>query len=115
MRYQERLPRQPPLKTVECFLPGRRPHIHSIVSVEWADLPVIDFSLFREGLDDEGMKGMTAQICNAMKTHGFFYVVGHGWPVEKVRLLSLRYQYELTFAWIDETNVRLSLCHVRSS
>ncbi|CDO77353.1 hypothetical protein BN946_scf184787.g2 [Trametes cinnabarina] len=43
--------------------------------LEWADLPIIDFSLSGT---PEGRAALTPQVCHAMQTYGFMYVVNHG-------------------------------------
>ncbi|KAI0325816.1 Clavaminate synthase-like protein [Cubamyces sp. BRFM 1775] len=44
--------------------------------LEWAPLPVIDFS---EVTTPEGLARIAAQVCNAMRTFGFLYIVNHGY------------------------------------
>ncbi|KAI0760891.1 Clavaminate synthase-like protein [Trametes elegans] len=43
--------------------------------LEWADLPIIDFS---NAGTPEGRAALTPEVCNAMRTYGFMYVVNHG-------------------------------------
>ena len=50
-------------------------------AVEYADLAVIDLSKMATA---EGRAELAATARNAMHNIGFFYVVGHGLPHEKV-------------------------------
>ena len=43
--------------------------------VEWAELPIIDFSA---ASTPEGRAALVPQVCNAMQTYGFMYLVNHG-------------------------------------
>ncbi|KAH9848599.1 hypothetical protein C2E23DRAFT_739334 [Lenzites betulinus] len=43
--------------------------------LEWADLPIVDFS---NASTAEGRAALTPQVCNAMRTSGFMYIVNHG-------------------------------------
>ncbi|KAI0365382.1 Clavaminate synthase-like protein [Pilatotrama ljubarskyi] len=43
--------------------------------LEWAELPIIDFS---NASTPEGRAELTPQVCNAMRTYGFMYIVNHG-------------------------------------
>ncbi|KAI0638899.1 Clavaminate synthase-like protein [Trametes polyzona] len=44
-------------------------------NLEWADLAIIDISKART---PEGRAALAPQLCDAMRTHGFVYVVNHG-------------------------------------
>ena len=56
-------------------------HANRVV-VEWADLPIIDFS---NASTPEGRAALTPQVCNAMRTSGFMYIVNHGLTQAEVR------------------------------
>ncbi|KAI0658180.1 Clavaminate synthase-like protein [Cubamyces menziesii] len=43
--------------------------------LEWAELPIIDFSA---ASTPEGRAALVPQVCNAMQTYGFMYLVNHG-------------------------------------
>ncbi|KAF7298739.1 Flavonol synthase/flavanone 3-hydroxylase [Mycena indigotica] len=49
-------------------------------ALDWADLAVVDLS---KAADPDGRAELTAQVCEAMRTQGFFYVVNHGWTPEQ--------------------------------
>ncbi|KAK7043181.1 hypothetical protein VNI00_008535 [Paramarasmius palmivorus] len=51
-------------------------------NLEWADLAIIDFS---QANTPAGRQELAKQICQAMKTHGFFYIVNHGYTTEKTK------------------------------
>ncbi|KAH9903173.1 Clavaminate synthase-like protein [Cubamyces lactineus] len=44
--------------------------------LEWAPLPIIDFS---QAATPEGLARIAPQVCNAMRTYGFLYIVNHGY------------------------------------
>ncbi|KZV89890.1 Clavaminate synthase-like protein, partial [Exidia glandulosa HHB12029] len=48
--------------------------------IEWADLPTVDLSLIST---EEGKAALTRTVDQAMKEHGFFYVVNHGLTPEQ--------------------------------
>lgn len=50
--------------------------------MEWADLPIIDFS---NASTPEGRAALTPQVCNAMQTSGFMYIINHGMTQAEVR------------------------------
>ncbi|KAI0649640.1 Clavaminate synthase-like protein [Trametes meyenii] len=43
--------------------------------LEWAELPIIDISTADTA---EGRAALTPQVCSAMQTYGFMYIVNHG-------------------------------------
>lgn len=49
--------------------------------VEYADLAIIDLS---QSTTAEGRKQLASQVTQAMRTHGFFYVINHGYTPEQV-------------------------------
>ncbi|KAI9070315.1 Clavaminate synthase-like protein [Trametes sanguinea] len=57
------------------FAPRYVPAPPTKEDLEWADLPIIDFS---EAGTPEGRAALTPQVCRAMQTYGFMYVVNHG-------------------------------------
>lgn len=44
-------------------------------AVEWADLPIVDFTSVHT---PEGRAVLAPQMHDAMRTHGFLYIVNHG-------------------------------------
>ena len=52
------------------------------LAVEYADLAIIDLS---KAKTEVGRKALAAEMVSAMATHGFFYVIGHGYTQEQVR------------------------------
>jgi isopenicillin N synthase-like dioxygenase len=52
--------------------------------VEYADLAIIDLS---KAETETGRKALAAEVVQAMTTHGFFYVVNHGYTQEQVSKL----------------------------
>jgi isopenicillin N synthase-like dioxygenase len=52
------------------------------LTVEFADLAVIDIS---KADTEEGRATLAIEVKNALRNHGFFYVVGHGYPQAQVR------------------------------
>ncbi|KAF9014245.1 hypothetical protein BDQ17DRAFT_1342371 [Cyathus striatus] len=48
--------------------------------LEYADLPIIDLAKART---PEGRRRLAVQLCDAMKTHGFFYAINHGYTQEE--------------------------------
>ena len=44
--------------------------------MEWADLPVIDLA---KASTPEGRAELAHQVRDAMRIHGFLYLVNHGW------------------------------------
>ncbi|THU82642.1 Clavaminate synthase-like protein [Dendrothele bispora CBS 962.96] len=65
-------------------------------SLDWADLPIIDLSKadipeFRESLAEE--------VCQAMESHGFFYVINHGYTAQQTRRI-----FDLASATFDLVN-----------
>jgi isopenicillin N synthase-like dioxygenase len=51
------------------------------MTVDWADLAVIDLS---KAATVEGRQSFSKMICEAMTTNGFFYVINHGYTPEQV-------------------------------
>ncbi|KAI0819384.1 hypothetical protein BC628DRAFT_1038124 [Trametes gibbosa] len=43
--------------------------------LEWADLPIVDFS---NAGTPQGRAALTPQVCHAMRTSGFMYIINHG-------------------------------------
>ncbi len=64
--------------TLYLYLQANR----TLVPVEWADLPVIDLA---KAATPEGRAELAPQVRDAMHTHGFFYLVNHGWTEAQVR------------------------------
>ena len=52
-----------------------------LYSVEWADLPIVDFSKVDTS---EGRAALVPQVCEAMRTFGFLMVINHGWTQTQV-------------------------------
>ncbi|PSR92048.1 2OG-Fe(II) oxygenase superfamily protein [Coniella lustricola] len=50
-------------------------------NLDWADLPSIDLSKYGT---EEGKNELAAQLIEAIRTKGFFYVIGHGIPQERI-------------------------------
>jgi isopenicillin N synthase-like dioxygenase len=50
--------------------------------VDYADLAIIDLS---KAQDVNGRAELAAQVSEAMQTHGFFYVVNHGYTSSQVQ------------------------------
>jgi isopenicillin N synthase-like dioxygenase len=55
--------------------------------VDYADLAIIDLSAAETV---EGRAKLAAQVCEAMTTQGFFYVVNHGYTQAQVTPLFIR-------------------------
>ena len=51
-------------------------------AVDWVDLPIIDIS---KANTVEGRAELASQVCDAMRTFGFMYVVNHGLTQAQVR------------------------------
>lgn len=62
-------------------------HAHARTVVEWAPLPIIDFS---EAGTPEGRSALAAQVRDAMRTYGFLYIVNHGYTQAQVRCAIFR-------------------------
>lgn len=60
------------------------------IAVEYADLAVIDLSKART---ESGRKALADQVVKAMATHGFFYVINHGYTQEQVSACVERSSY----------------------
>ncbi|KAI0767702.1 Clavaminate synthase-like protein [Fomes fomentarius] len=56
-------------------VPHRVPPLTTKEDLEWADLPIIDFTSVHT---PEGRAALAPQMHNAMRTHGFLYIVNHG-------------------------------------
>lgn len=54
---------------------------HPFVTVEWADLPIIDLS---KASTLKGREALAPQVRDAMRTFGFMYVINHGLTQEQV-------------------------------
>ncbi|KAF8586082.1 Clavaminate synthase-like protein [Ramaria rubella] len=55
--------------------------------LDWADLTVIDIS---KAQTPEGREELAVQVCDALRTTGFFYVVNHGYtPEETARIFDI--------------------------
>ena len=87
----------------------------------YADLSVID--LAKAG-DAEGRAELAAQVCAAMQTHGFFYVINHGYTSEQASRCTFRRdsyasdKLRSTVATVDSADVRhrrysVQLCNTR--
>ncbi|KAJ3769771.1 Clavaminate synthase-like protein [Lentinula raphanica] len=50
--------------------------------LDWAELAIIDLS---KADTPEGRKTLAEEVVQAMNTHGFFYVVNHGYSVQETR------------------------------
>ena len=59
-----------------------RPLYSTQLVVEWADLPVIDLA---KAATPEGRAELAPKVRDAMTTHGFLYVINHGWTETQVR------------------------------
>ncbi|KAF7305254.1 Clavaminate synthase-like protein [Mycena chlorophos] len=49
-------------------------------ALDYAELPIIDIS---QAADPERRAQLALEVHDAMRTHGFFYVVGHGYTPEQ--------------------------------
>jgi hypothetical protein len=58
----------------------------SVMIVDYADLVIIDLSKFSTS---EGRAELATLARDAMRTHGFLYVINHGFTTEQVFILSL--------------------------
>jgi len=56
-------------------------------TVEYADLPIIDLS---QGDTTKGRADLASQVCKAMTTQGFFYVINHGYTAAQVGQSTVR-------------------------
>ncbi|KAI0761385.1 Clavaminate synthase-like protein [Trametes elegans] len=55
--------------------------------LDWAPLHVIDFA---KASTPEGLADLTSQVCDAMRTYGFLYVVNHGYnPAQNARIFDV--------------------------
>ncbi|KAJ7746006.1 hypothetical protein B0H16DRAFT_1422001 [Mycena metata] len=64
--------------------------------LDYADLAILDLSKART---PAGRQALAVEVVNAMATHGFFYVVGHGYtPEQTQRIFSIA---NLTFDAVD--------------
>ena len=52
--------------------------------MDWADLPVIDLAKF-ENVENHPL--LASQIQDAFLTHGFFYVINHGYRQSEAKIL----------------------------
>ncbi len=79
-------PRRRLLKTVRLFSFLTTPLAIGLTvfvfAVEWADLPIVDISRSRT---PEGRAELAPQMHDAMRTHGFLYIVNHGLTQAQVR------------------------------
>lgn len=57
-------------------------HTSIRIAVEWAPLPIIDFS---EAGTREGCLALSVQVRDAMRTYGFLYIINHGYTQAQVR------------------------------
>ncbi|KAK0498969.1 hypothetical protein EDD18DRAFT_1460971 [Armillaria luteobubalina] len=65
--------------------------------LDYADLAIIDLS---KASTEAGRAELTAQVCEAMKKQGFFYVVNHGYtPEQTARIFSIA---NMAFDNVDE-------------
>lgn len=55
--------------------------------MDYADLPVVDLS---KSTTPEARAELAIQVRDAMTTHGFFYVINHGYTSAQVRV-AIRY------------------------
>ena len=56
----------------------------SLSLVDWADLAIVDLS---RAQTPEGRAGLAKDVCDAMTTKGFLYVIGHGYTEEEVSVV----------------------------
>ena len=59
----------------ESVLIASSPSAHCACEVDWADLPVIDIS---KAKTPEGRKELASAVRDAMRIHGFMFIVNHG-------------------------------------
>jgi isopenicillin N synthase-like dioxygenase len=52
-------------------------------TLDYADLPFIDFALLEQG--EKGKAELAKTLDNAMRTQGFFYVINHGLSEEDIQ------------------------------
>ncbi|KAI0672085.1 Clavaminate synthase-like protein [Trametes maxima] len=57
-------------------VPHWTPILPTKEDLEWAPLPIIDFS---KASTPEGLTELSRDVCNAMRTYGFLYVINHGY------------------------------------
>ncbi|ESK86571.1 hypothetical protein Moror_9799 [Moniliophthora roreri MCA 2997] len=70
--------------------------------LDWADLAIVDLS---QGSTPAGRQELAKQVRQAMNSHGFFYVVNHGYTPEQTRrLFSIA---NATFDLVEEDEKRL--------
>lgn len=60
------------------------------MTVEWADLAIIDLS---KADTPEGRAQLAIQVRTALSTIGFFYAVNHGYTPEQVALIYTWYTF----------------------
>jgi hypothetical protein len=65
-------------------------------NLDYANLPTIDFALFKKG--EEGRKELAKTLNYAMREHGFFYVINHGISEEEIER-----QVDIGYTVIEET------------
>lgn len=63
--------------------------ITNIAPVDYADLSIIDLSKMDSA---DGRAVLASQVRDAMLTHGFFYVVNHGYSQSQGSFLPIPYQ-----------------------
>ncbi|TFK89218.1 Clavaminate synthase-like protein [Polyporus arcularius HHB13444] len=57
-------------------IPHYVPAPETAEELEWADLPIVDIS---KAATPEGRAALAPQVRDAMRTHGFFYIINHGY------------------------------------
>ncbi|KAJ7672421.1 hypothetical protein DFH06DRAFT_1319843 [Mycena polygramma] len=78
--------------------------------LDYADLPIIDLS---KAQDTKGRTELTAQVSAAMKTHGFFYVVNHGYTTSQTeRMFDIA---DVLFSGVDADEKRLYVAEMKES
>ncbi|KAF5349237.1 hypothetical protein D9756_009415 [Leucocoprinus leucothites] len=71
-----------PIPPVQSQIPVYSPAPPTDAELDYADLPIIDFSNVTSG---EGRTALAEQVKNAMLNHGFFYVINHGYTREQTK------------------------------
>ncbi|EIW52053.1 Clavaminate synthase-like protein [Trametes versicolor FP-101664 SS1] len=78
--------------------------------LEWADLPIIDFS---NASTPEGRAVLTPQVCNAMQTSGFMYIINHGMTqAENDRIFDIA---DVPFSQVPEEEMKRYVSDIKAT
>ncbi|KAJ7111491.1 Clavaminate synthase-like protein [Mycena epipterygia] len=79
-------------------------------NLEYADLAVIDLSKAR---DAQGRADLAVQVSEAMRTHGFFYVINHGYTAaETERMFDIA---DVPFSCVESDEKRVYTAHMKET